>query len=313
MKTLLLPLALLAGLTRPAAADQLDRDLIPAEARWLVHVDLEALGRSRLYERLLEEQDFELELPEEDELAFLANVDFFGGDVKSVTAYGNAPDTEDAVLMVVASEKIEEALSALRVHLSVRDVRSGQHVLQHWTQADEDESMYSWLATRPGGGERVLLVGKSRSTLTHAVDVMQGSAPSQAGSPSPALTTRPSPGSIFFAAANDLSRLAEFDPSSRVAGLTRALSVDLGENAGTVFLYLVADSESAADTRQVQQVLQGLTALAGLMVPPEGDAAYVVQNLLGAFRFEASGSRLLIEFRYDAEHLVDDLKLLENL
>lgn len=61
----------------------------------------------------------------------------------------------------------------------------------------------------------------------------------------------------------------------------------------------------------MQQILQGLTALASL-VSEDVEQGQALQRLVGALRFQTTGSQIYVEFSYDLASLIGDLRSLER-
>ena len=304
---LLAALFLLAPL---ADAGTLEPRHVAADARWVFHVDVEALARSSLFD-VLKESGHDVR----------AEMDFEGvrtklgldplADLRSVTLYCSGPSSEDVVAVLTATPAVDAA--ALRLEaLGARKIEVGgrsAHVLGEGSDAG-----YAAILPGPTSELRTVVLGKAEPMLLRGISVLESRAPSLAQPVANSVRTRPAPGSIFFAASGQsLAELVDLDDgqASTVARLAQSFSFDAGEDRDALFADLRIETQSPEDALRVQQVGQGVIALLALAAQ-EPSVAQPLQRLTSALRVEAAGTRVQASFRYGLRQLVDELRALEH-
>jgi hypothetical protein len=288
-----------------AHADVLDARRVPAEVRWVAHLDLEALARSSLFATIRAHPDFGAEI---DFAEIEAN---FGldplKDVRGITVYRAGEGEEDVVAVCSGNARIEQAtakLAAMPGHRLAEVGGRAVHVL-----GEGADTWYAHVRAQPEGSDRVIVLAHGEALLTLGLAVLDGQAPSLATAAKPGIRAKPAPGSILFAAASQsLAELTDLgdEQASAVARLAQAFAFDVGEERGNLFASLVIDTERPEDALRVQQVFQGASALLAL-VGGDPETSARLQRLAAALRFEATGTRMTAGFRYPVAELFAEL------
>lgn len=305
----LLSAAAVSTLVAPVRADVLDKSRVPAEARWVAHVDVEALTRSTLF-TALRAQDGTFDMGGDlAELKAEFGIDPFV-DLDSMTVYCADKSPERAVILMTGSEKLDAALTRLQEQPGYRTEKEGAHTLHVWSQ--DEETWYGWMLRRDATANRVVVMSANRDDVLSGVAVVEGARPSLATQRDGLVLATPAPGSFLFAATTEnLTELNDIEATSRVFKLAQTMSIDVGEDRGALFAHAIVDTKSPEDALKIQQVLQGAVALVGLMSDEHGIGSHV-SSLVGALRFQCSGSRLTADFRYDVKALLEVFAGLEK-
>jgi hypothetical protein len=325
-----------------AAAGSFDARLVPAEAPWVVHVDLEALSRCALLDALhaqglRPENDLGLDQLERD-----SGLDPFD-DLASLTFYGAGARGEGSVCVAVGASR---ALASAWARESERGARAvqveGVGALQAGGGA---QARFLALLAETPGEPRVALVAPSEAALRSALLVVWGDAPTlaspRAGAqpPSPAgaprarpapIQARPSAGSLVFAASapvagfeenaafldralgllDELAGLGEDEELALGLG-TRALEFELCETRGELQVRLALEARDAGRAAELERLLRA--AVSRAPVPADSpQVANRLAQLLAALRLEALGSRLVARYSYSARRFVQDVGFVEE-
>jgi hypothetical protein len=277
----LLNLMLAAGLALgPLAvtAAPLNRSQVSADAKWLLHLDVDALRKtllgSNLMKRVVEEagedlkEDAHIDLP-----SILTNT-------SSILAYGTdfkSGKDGKGVLIWQGSKEIEQIASGFLVQQAeaakagsgnVKLVREGEKPV--YAFGDDMNIM-----VRPGGG---LILGRSLEQIDLATRVLDG----KAGSLQTTETFKeyaPLPGGFFFLAlAEGFGKEAEVPAQANVLKLTDGGRLALGESDGRLHLQLALKAQSKDVTQQIQQVIQGILAVATMTQGENPDLQQVLRD-----------------------------------
>lgn len=283
----------------PSFADSLDKDRIPADAQWLVHVDLSGLKGSRVFRDFLQgEMELEVEMQEvREELGIDPLQDVFG-----ITAFGTDDSEEHAVVLLHVSESLAAQVARLGEIPGYRATSYGGYAMHELP--DDEHTICGALRELPDGTS-VAVIGREPERVARVLDVIRGRAESLADSGSNLAATLRSGTMIHASAQMSFARLAEIEPLSRVARLAQGLEVSLGESGPNLFLGLSVEAQSEEDATRIQQVLQGATALFSLWSMQEelDEDLQVARDLLGGLRFASRDKRMTVELEFPLEEL----------
>ncbi len=264
MKTL--PCLLLAaGTALTVLAGPLQKEQVAADAKWVIHLDVQALLHTTVGETLAREAlDPNLVRPTA-ELKQHLGVDFDWRRIRSVTLYGSdfsASEHLRGVMLVDTDMDVAQAFAAAQKKLAeVGGLKDGG--LERLEEGSAE--LYSikkelYIATQKGGP---VIVSKGRAAVLKAREVLNGSAPNLDSAPFGKLCQAGN-GFFFVAAARGFSDAAPVPPQARVLQMADGLRVVLGEKGDQVTASLALSAKTAEAARQMHQVLQGMIALAAL-------------------------------------------------
>ena len=295
----------------PALAGPLKIDWVGADAKWIIHVDVEGFTGSTLGSGLLEgADDFGIDLGDLDDLKEEIGLDP-RTDLMSITAYGSKEIAEDAVVIAVTNAQVDQALAKLTTD---DDIQSEVIKLEGFDVhifSDGGERHYVHLRTADRADRRIVVVTDQESVMADALRVLEGRAPSQATARMPILAIKPKAGSIVYVAVNEIDLLPEIQPASEVLRLCERFTIDLGEADGTLngSANLSAGSEQKAN--DIATVVQGMLALARLLANGDPDLG-PLRVISDALTVTPDGKRITISIQCDSKQLLIDLKALTD-
>lgn len=271
-------LVLLTGLTAGITAGPLQSSQVPENAKWLVHLDVEKLMTTQLGGYLGRTLvDKKLAKPTRDLEQW--GIDFDWRDIESITVFGSdftRNPEQSAVLLVQGSFDFAEAIEV---------------VIDRIAAYGSDDRPIEKLQTNPFPiysakneafgtpyGKGLFLLSKSRTELEQARQVLEGKAASLAKS-----TQFPDLGAgndefLVAGVADGFQRATQLPP--QIGGLKNAESgqIKAGEKAENVFVKLSLKTRDNESATRMQQVLQGLVALATLSQEANKDLAMLVDG-----------------------------------
>ena len=261
MKTHLAALVLTCTWATWSMAAPLNTKQVPADAKWIVHVDVDAMRESGLvrmaYERGLERIDAIERHAEQFCLMLGINPE---DDLHSLTLYGKQFDHEQIVLIVDAD--LNQALLAQKVK-SAPGYTSQQH---------GDYELHSW-----GGGAgaatgafykpNVMLLARTPADVAAALDTLQGQSPSLAGAASVLAAPVPS-GTMLVGRGVGLSAVP-LPYKSPLVKQADSLSLVIGEAHNQVFLNVDFCVQSPDVAQKFKTVIEGALAAVELHHRPD--------------------------------------------
>jgi len=256
-----------------APAAPLDLARVAADAKWLMHLDMDAARESIVLERAWERM---VKMHPQAEQMMKMGAGMLGmdprKDLRDVTMYGADTDKRNGVMVVRAKvnrEMLERMVEKAPDH---QTMEHNDHVLHAWTHK-------GWKGRK---GEKVvgafqkddvLVFARTPDRVKAALDVLDGDA-ATADRDGP-LGGRVRPGSILVA------RAAAVDPDTKCPVLRqgRAFRVALGENDGASLYRARLDMKSPEAADQAEDVVEGLAAVARLRWGDEAAAMKLVDGL----------------------------------
>ena len=265
---LLLCGAMLAWHT-PAPAGSLKKEQIPADAKWLLHVDGDNLRGSKVGEYLFTKVLGGQIAGASEQFHF----DFSNvlQKVSSVTAYGTdfkkGPEA-NGVLLINFDGETQKALQGLLAAQLLADTNGPVKKLEQ-----ESGTLYSianeiFLTLEK---DQPVLLSKSRSEIEKVHEVLAGKGPSIASNKTFSGYPNLSNSFFFLGVAEGFSDPKIIPPQAKALQMADGGRLALGESADQLLLNLNLRGKSADVTKQIQQVLEGMLALVSLGQPENED------------------------------------------
>jgi len=305
MKHFLRILALVLPWAATALASPLQNQQVAADAKWLVHVDVDKL-RSTTVGAYVIKQVLQTKL---ESLKSQFDLDVDLNKISSLTAYGNGYQTKpdfNGVVLINTDLDLQKALDAAIEKISQGSSNTPAAIQKTQEGKVTTYSMKDNLVASFQPGKPVI-VGKSLDSVQKARDVLSGASANLASTK----TFSEFPASqkaYFFLAAADISKLTgEFsgrpgeddaaNPKAKILKLAEGGRVVLGENADQLFLEVSLKARTAELVTQMQQVIQGMIALASLSQPDNQD----LQQLAQSAKVSTDGNIVSLKLGYPAD------------
>jgi hypothetical protein len=298
MWTKTLSSCLMAG-ALAAFGGPLDKAKIASDAKWIVHVDCEGLRNSAFGDYVMNEF-VKPQLENNDQLKH-ANLSMNISNIMSLTAYGPAFDKgPEGVLIVTTTADPRKDL----------DTVTGMFLASAGTNAPfqmvekDPVPLYTFgkaVYFAPVG--HTLFVAKSREQILRAQEVLEGKAESLVKSSS-FKDLREPPKSFFCAAVADgFIGTMGIPPQAQILREATGGRISLGEKDKNVFVNLVFQGKDDMATTRLQQVLQGLVALASLSQQDEE-----ITRLAGSTKIAAEGGSVQVHLEYPVDKTIQKIK-----
>jgi len=273
---------------RAAAAQNLQTALVPAEAKWIIHLDVARLAKTRAKDFLFGDSTGGIGSATR-KIERIAKVDFLK-DLTGVSILGLGPRGGDTV--VAFAGKLDKAylLTLIGLEKSAKEIPYGKHVIYNW-----DGDMSGVFVS-----DKLTLVGDNPETIRLVLDVLEGKRKSAADAP---LLTKlkSAPADAFLTAATEnLSSLAGERDASMILKKTGAAFLSIAERGNLLKLDLVLNTDSpetAANLARVADGLIGLQAMRGGR--PSGNAIDLLKDL----KITPEGNILRATLETQAENL----------
>ncbi len=295
MRTLFAAVVLVAGLSPLAWAEPLDCSQVGSEAKWLVHIDFDALRDAKTAQRVGEVL-IRREAPKQklEQIRKALGMDPTK-DVQSVTFYGSKLKALTGVVIVRAKVDRRRVLNFLKKLPDYDMSAHGDHALHTWTQDKGKPSEHR--VTGFFHGPKLIVVGRDPGEVTAALDVLDGKAAGMK-TDNRLLDDDVPTGTVVQVAA---AGLAEGKGPFRSPVLRRSelISLVIGEHESQVFFRGRVVAESPEVAEQLRQVAEGLLAMAK-MAPPK-DAPKEFQVLLDSVEVTSGEKTVTVAWKASAD------------
>lgn len=259
-------LSFLSGiaLAATAAAAPLPQEAISSDAKWILHLDIDSLRNSQLGGMLLSRVVEEAGKNLKDKLP--VDLKAIVEQTASLTAYG--PDFKPGpkgrgVLIWQGGSAVEQAVTGLLIQ-QAEAARAGQGVVHALDEGPNP--VYSignemFVAIRPG---KAIVLSPQRELLTSASLVLDEKSPNLTTAPTFAGYSELPGGFFFLALAEGFAKDLGLPAQAQVLKLAEGGRIALGEQEEHLKLSVSLKAQTPQNATQIQQVVQGLIALASL-------------------------------------------------
>jgi hypothetical protein len=240
-----------------AWAAPLDLKNVPADAKWLVHVDVDAARSSSVVQKFVEQCGKDLPRAKERLVELCEKLGLNQcKDLHGITAFSEKLEPKHGVLIADAkwnAKRLQEFVDQAPDHKVIED---GAYKIHTFTAHKGTKHAHSVAATVLDSSKLVL--ASSPEMLKSALQVLEGKAPAIAGKQSPLAATVPS-GTIFLARAVDVkdSAVAKMRP---VLQLIKSFDYAKGQRDGQWFGNVTVTAESKSVAEKLGQVFEGYRA-----------------------------------------------------
>ena len=253
--------ALVAGAALTGAhAEPLNKAAVAEDAKWILHLDLEAFRGTQLGKYFMGEV-VEPKVAEVKQQGM--NFEIHPRNIQSITAYGpKFGNDKEGALLIKTSADTKKDIDALSGLLAL----DGNDATEVARSQDEPYALYQvnrdfFVAPNVEGH---LVLAKSKEQIDRAREVLTGGRANLAGGK--AFAGFPAVENTFFflGVAEGFNEQAQVPPQAQVLKETDGGRLVVGEQGENLFVNLVFRGKSPESTTKIQQVLQGIVALVSM-------------------------------------------------
>jgi hypothetical protein len=295
-------LAILLATAGVLRAEPLDFHYVAADAKWVAHVDFDAVRTSTVaqagYRQCL---DLHKEAIQQ-RLAKIAEqwkIDPTK-DLLDLTFYGTQIKRDSGVLIVHAKVDQQLLLSKVRELPGHVATPYGRYELHTWVPGKV--GMHHHPVTGVFYRPQVLVFAATPAEAKAALDVLDGKTPSLAGKPSPLAAEIPA-GAMILARAIGLSG-AELPSKSPLVKQSESFSVVLGESKGESFFDGTVMVKSKDVAEKIKSVIEGVRSLAALQHGADAEA----MKLVDALKVSATNKTVTVRWRAPAAQVCSQVQ-----
>jgi hypothetical protein len=259
-----------------------DAKRVPAEAKWLLHVDMDALKASKIWQMLAPKLDANPGFNEAVQNVGMLTGFRFPQDLHDVTLFGQSFTEEAVVVLIHAEVDQAKVLTTLAMAEGYRSVKYGQHEVHAWQ--DKGKQLYGAFASA-----KVVAIGRSQENMEKAIDLVNGKGESIQAEGGLAAGAKASV--IVYVAGEGLAQLRQAQGAKTpLLNDAEMAWVSLGEQEDSVVLRGAVGAKTPQTAEQMRASVEGIKAMVSLAAanenadPKAKAAATAMQNLTAKVR-----------------------------
>lgn len=271
-------------------AVNIQKSIIPAEASWVIHFDMEKFASTQIGNHLLSEEDV-LGVGKKNDKFFKKYRIDIEKDIDDITVFGFGSGEENIVACLRGNFDRDHLLGLLGAEESHKEIPYGQYTIHNW---DRDE--YGVFAT-----EDLVLMGPSEEAIKSTLDVIAGKKANISRSPMNDYIEEIPSNAFMAALAKDISSLAEKESKIFVIKKTESAMFSLAEIKDNFNIRLNFTVKTLEDAQNMENVLRGLISLANMQLEEMKTKFKVPDDIVIATK----GKKVYVEVNYPAKALLD--------
>ncbi len=292
-KIFMILIALLAAAALCLSADlTFPKNIVPADATWAVHFDVQTFMKGKLY-KMLEDEDIlrKVRIGRDTVSGMLGGVDL-EAIVDSITVIGLGSG-DQAVVCIKGDLPKDRLLELAKAEREYREIPFGSSIIHSW---DRDE--FGAFA-----GNRTVLLSEDLPSLQAVLDVISGKNPSLKSEEILSRVKSQSADVSVVGFAQDVSGLIGADEGPAILQLIGNTVLQAGEKGNDMVVSVHIETPTDKDAEQFEKVLNGLVALASM---ERGNRA-------SAFGFDPRNLSVVVKGNTVALNLVYPLESFKSL
>ena len=276
-------------------AAELDRKTLPADTKWFIHVDFDALRASELGKTIVKAV-----LVQQGARDAIENIRTLTGtdviaDVHDITMFNTTFEQGVGVIVLKAKIDKEKLLGVVRRAPDYAKSQHGDVEIHRWTDPNSGKKGVGALL-----GNDTVVLGQTDAAITKELDLLGGKGDVLAEGQLEG-TEAPAPGTLLSAAARGLAEARDLPLESPIVREAKSISLRLIDHAGgtSIRARLVAKSPQVAE--QVKSLVKGFRALVQLQNSQEPRA----MKLLNAIEVTSDSDTVHVELSAPTGDMID--------
>jgi len=274
-KTTLMLLSAVLMFSSSVWAAPLNRTQVPADVKWVIHVDFDTFATSEIW-RLVNQ---EISNKYQKEIDAITNLFGFNPteDIFGVTLYGIDSNEENAVFMLYGRFDKEKLLSLLALNEAYAESEYNGQKLYHWLDEKDNQEKVGIFAA-----DALIVISRSEQAVKSMIDLLSGKKTS-------------------LASQND-APLAKLIEAPENAFMIMAAD-------GDMYLHIDLTAETQEAAMQIEQILVGIKAFIVLKHAKQPE----ILSLLEATKLEQSENELFLTVQYPSDKLFEIIKAMHKV
>jgi len=273
------------------SASTLQKSIIPEDADWVIHFDVEKFSSTRFGDQLLNNENIFGLTQKNVQFHDKYQIDILK-DINGVTVYGFGKDEENTIVCLRGNFDQAYLLGLLAEEDSHKEIQHNNFTIHVWDHHEFGAFVEDNLA----------LIAQNETAIKKALDVIAGK---KANITTSSLMSYMNeiPSNVFFTAlARDISELAEHDTDVFIFKKTESALFTLAEEKEDINLRLNFSVKTLEDAKNMESVIRGLVSLAKMQME---EAQRDILLPLEEIGISTEGKKIQVELFYPVQELID--------
>jgi len=271
-------------------ASTVQKSIIPAEADWVIHFDLEKFAATQIGEYLLNEEGTAKLRKKSNQFEKRYKIDILE-DIDGITVFGFGKTEKKTVVCLKGNFDRDYLLGLLAVEESHREIPYEKYTIHNWNSHE-----YGVFAD-----EHLACLGPNEEVIKLTLDVIAGKKANIASSPMNSYISEIPSHAFFAAMAKDISALAEEASKVFIIKKTESALFTLAEEKENINILLNFSVKTLEDAKNMESVVRGLISLANMQLGESHKEIRIPEDV----KIETKGQKVLIEINYPTKSLLD--------
>lgn len=271
-------------------ASTFQKSIVPAEAEWVIHLDLEKFAATQVGEYILNEKGAISLMKKNNQFKKRYQINILE-DIDGVTVFGFGKHEKNTVVCLKGNFDRDYLLGLLAMEESHKEIPYGKYTIHNW-----DSHEYGVFVD-----EHLALLGPNEEVIESALDVIAGKKANIASSPLNSYINEIPPHAFFAAMAKDISALAEGASKVFIVKKTESALFTLAEEKENINILLNFSTKTLEDAKNMESVVRGLISLANMQLGEAHKEIRIPEDI----KIETKGQKVLIMISYPAKSLLD--------
>jgi hypothetical protein len=272
----------------------LQASIVPADALWVLHLDMEKLASSALFKLITETGKGPGIQQKTGEFFEKFKMDPFK-DIKAVTVFGRGEAGEEPVVAISGNFDKAQLLGLLKAESSTKETPYGKYTLYSWQ--DKHFGVFA--------NDNLALITEKEADIKSALDALDGKTKNVSASPLVARLQKEAANSIVEFAVADIAGLtgerkgaAASHEIPAILAMMKSATGAISEIGDKLNLKIEIATATAEVANNIEQAIRGIIAMVNLQFT-DSDARLLTQGI----NVKVDGERV----RIDASYLVPEL------
>jgi hypothetical protein len=273
----------------PAFPGTIPSSIVPENARWVVHLDMEKFVATGLYGYLEKDGKFQIKSRDIDRWLKMD----IAKDVKGVTVFGLGPG-DDQIVFAIAG-KLDKAGIIAMVEADKGSQKTPYGAYTLYSSGSDEYGAFI--------NDNLLVFSEGKEAIEKALDTAGGKAKNFAATPLSAALKEVPAGAFLSGVLPDLGGLGKELGQSKVLDKASGLFFLAQEKKESLLVRLQVTAESPESAKNMADVVQGLIAM-GRLGGNEGEMAKIAP-LLDGIQVKLDGKVLRLDFERPSKEIAD--------
>jgi len=312
-RTLLAMGAVLAlALVSTASAASFEARNVPADAKWLMHFNVDSFRDTKLAEHIRQERLNDPQVQRwfkwvEERYGINMREDLHG-----MTLYGYSYEPHRGVILLFGDYDREKTTAVLKGEPDYKTAKHGDYMIHTWAlkhhkHEHQDAAHENYPETMAAAFyDKGVVIATSPEGVKRALDVLDGKEPALEES-SPLLGARPK-GTVFYGAAIDLADLKQHGeptlPQFAILEQGKYVNVAMGQHEGTSFYRARFEARSPEVAEQIGKILEGFEAMLAFQAESNETIAHVAQG----FKWNVDEATVTVNWKAKSDDVIELVK-----